>query len=214
MPDKKVLAIFDFDDTLFNGQSHSFFLSYLESKLPVHRRILLKIRKRMMWSKLNDREQKEFILSAFGGISAEQVESYAQDFFATVVLNRLNERVCSVLKEHREKGHTIVIASGGFEPYLKFIKTYFKVDHLICTRLMFNNGLFKGAIDGQECLGPHKAFMLKTAFNDVDVDWENSYVYSDHQSDIPLFALAGNKVVIDFGQGLDWAHDGYTRIIV
>src|SRR5688572_20097774 len=91
MKDKTILAIFDFDDTLFKGQSHSYFLSYLESKLPLFKRVFLKISKRLVRSKQNDRQQKEYILSAFKGVSTETFDHYAANFFSTFMLNRFYE---------------------------------------------------------------------------------------------------------------------------
>jgi HAD superfamily hydrolase (TIGR01490 family) len=215
MQDKKVLAIFDFDDTLFNGQSHSYFLSFLESKLRLPKRILLKIRKRMVRSKLNDRAQKEYILSAFKGVSAEQIDRYASVFFSSFMLQRFYEPVCSILKEHQKKGHTVVIASGGFECYLKFLKEHLNIDDLICTKLKFENKVFTGLIDAEECLGVCKVKMVQEKFKTEDIDWENSYVYSDHKSDMPLFDLVGNKIVVSQGQTApSWATPDYKLIFV
>jgi len=211
---KKKLAIFDFCDTIFNGQSISYFLDFLELKLPIHKKLYSKIRKRFNQIPSSDsKKYKEYLLKVYNEISKYEMESYSEEFFKTVIRNRLHKVVIEKLLEHKNQGHRIIIVSGGFENYLKYFVNEYQVDYLLSTKLEFENGKFTSKIDGNECLGIEKVKQLKQLdLNNYDL--ENSYVYSDHHSDKPLFDLVGNKVLVKNKQNTKWANDRYKILDV
>ncbi len=204
MNNNKRVAIFDFDDTLFVGQSHSEFISYLESKLSIYKFFYAKLRKRFEPRPLNDKMHKEFLLKPYNGYSQKWIDKMANSFYNNVVRKRFNEKVISQFNNHKAEGYMTIIASGGFDVYLKYFKLDFKPDLLICTELEFNNNLFTAKIKGEEVLFENKVKQIKLNLNEDEIDWKESYAYSDHISDLPLFNLVGNKVLIDIGQDKRW----------
>lgn len=206
------LAIFDFDDTLFLGQSHVHFLSYVESKLPFFKLLYCKLRKRLVFKTLTDQAKKDFLLEPFKGYSTEMFEEMAFLFYKDIVIKRLNRSILERYLEHKSSGYMVIIASGGFDIYLKFFEQEFNADLLISTKLEFKDGYFTGKIQGEEILSERKALMVSRMLGSVEVDWLSSFVYSDHVSDIPLFNLVGNKIFVDVGQDKSWISDEFQII--
>jgi len=198
------VAIFDFDDTLFYGQSHSYFLSFIESKLPLLKFFYCKIRKRVISKGLSDRSNKEFLLQPFKDYSREKIDNIAYAFYKDVIKKRLCKIILERYFEHKSNGDIVIIASGGFDVYLKYFEQEFYPDLLISTKLEFKNNLFTGKIQGEEVLSENKAFMVRSLLANTQVNWASSFVYSDHVSDIPLFNLVGNKNLVDIGQDKSW----------
>jgi phosphatidylglycerophosphatase C len=202
------LAIFDFCDTLFDGQSVSSFIAFLESRLPFRKRIISKIRKKLNKIPSTDsKRHKEYLLKSYRGMEQEKVEKLSREFFEKIILKKLHRQVLEKLQAHKKAGDIVVIASGGFENYLKLFQEHFEVNHLFCTTLQFKNSKFTGLIEGNECLGLEKTVRVKEFFSNFDIDWRNSFVYSDNHSDLPLFDMTGNKIVVQNSQRLDWLPD-------
>ena len=211
---KKPLAIFDFCDTVFDGQSINYFLNFLELKLPIHKKIYSKIRNRLnRISSSDSKRYKEYLLEVYKNISKSKFDIYSKEFYEMIIKTRLHNIVIDKLKEHQKQGYVIVIVSGGFENYLKYFVEEYKIDFLFCTKLEFIDDKFTSKIDGVECLGLEKVNQLRK-LDLTKYDLENSYVYSDHHSDKPLFDLVTNKIVVKSKQNLDWIDERYDILDV
>ena len=211
---KKSLAIFDFCDTVFDGQSINYFLNFLNFKLPIYKKIYSKLRNRLnRISSSDSKRYKEYLLEVYKNISKSKFDIYSKEFYEMIIKTRLHNMVIDKLKEHQKQGYIIVIISGGFENYLKYFVEEYKIDFLFCTKLEFIDGKFTSKIDGVECLGLEKVNQLRK-LDLTKYDLENSYVYSDHHSDKPLFDLVTNKIVVKSKQNLDWIDERYDILDV
>ena len=94
-----------------------------------------------------------------------------------------------------------------------FAKSY-SIDYLVSTKLEFKNGVFTSKIAGDECLGDKKVELLGNELNLKEFDLQNSFFYSDSRSDIPLFLLLGNKIVVKNAQNTDWIDDEFKVLKV
>lgn len=213
MADKKI-AIFDFCDTIFNGQSVSYFINFLNSKLPIYKKIYTAIRRKFSPPSTNSKAYKEFLLKSFYGTDINTLNKISKEFLEKIILPNLHQKVMQKLKEHKENGDMLIIVSGGFENYLELFRQKFNIDHLVCTKLAIKEGKFIAKIDGKECLGEIKIKKLKEAVNLAEFDLQNSYVYSDSISDKPLFSLVGNKIIVKNHQNIDWADDTFKILDV
>ena len=212
---KPILAIFDFCDTIFDGQSATFFLDFLESKLSIVKKIRSRIIKKTNKIPSSDSKRyKENLMRVFYGIKKEEMDKYAAEFYSSIVANRLHKNAIEALLAHQKSGHIIVVISGGFEVYLKYFAKSYGIDYLISTKLEFKNGAFTSKIAGDECLGDKKVELLGRELNLKEFDLKNSFCYSDSRSDMPLFSLVGNKVVVKNAQNTDWIDDGFKVLKV
>ncbi|WP_169764356.1 HAD-IB family hydrolase [Campylobacter mucosalis] len=207
---KKKLAIFDFCDTIFNGQSVSFFLNYLEGRLPLHKKVYSKIIKKInITSSTDGKRYKEILMRPFLEFSYEQLNNYSMQFYNEIIKKRLHKDVVDRLLNHKNNNCTVVIVSGGFDIYLKYFQEEYNIDFLVSTKLDFQDNIFLGKIAGNECLGDEKVRVLKQTINLDEYDLVNSFCYSDSSSDTPLFNLVGNKIIVKNHQDTSWADDSF-----
>ena len=150
-------------------------------------------------------------MRVFYGIKKEEMDKYAAEFYRSIVANRLHKSVIEALLAHQKSGHIVVVVSGGFEVYLKHFAKSYGIDYLISTKLEFKNGIFTSKIAGDECLGDKKVELLGSELNlkEKEFDLKNSFCYSDSRSDMPLFSLVGNKIVVKNAQSTDWIGDEF-----
>lgn len=215
MNDAVKVAIFDFDDTMFQGQSHSHFFRFLKrNRVSVRKKIKFYLKCYVLNLRANDREKKEMALNLIEGISFEQVTNLTDSFYSKVIKQRLNYNIIEFAQFLKSKNYTLVLASGGFDIYLKNFVSEFKFDIAVTSNILFRNKICCGKIDGDECLGKLKSKLVSEALNEYPADWSKSVVISDHKSDIPIFNLVTNKLVIDFGQDISWINSTFKVIKV
>ena len=215
MSAKPVLAIFDFCDTIFDGQSVSYFLNFLESKLLIYKKIYLKIIKKIgRVSSYDSKIYKERLMQPLCGMRESAMNEYSAEFYNKVIVKRLHKIVMDKLLFHKQEGHIVAVVSGGFDAYLKYFAKDYGVNYLLCTKLEFINGTFTSKILGNECLGNEKVRLLRDTLNLDNYDLLNSYCYSDARSDLPLFSLVGNKIVVKNTQNIDWIDEDFKILEV
>ncbi|MFC1770876.1 HAD-IB family hydrolase [Candidatus Margulisiibacteriota bacterium] len=194
---KNKLAIFDFCDTLIDGQSVSLFLEFLREKQGFIKKNWLKLRSRFNAISSSDSLcYKNYRLKPYKGFSHDQLDEFAEEFFKQVLKKRVHQTVLERLIEHKKNKFTIIVVSGGFEIYLKKFAANFKVDKVLATKLAFRKDVFQGCIEGEECLGQKKIERLSKTINLDEYDLKNSFAYTDHESDIELLELVGNPCVV------------------
>lgn len=214
--EKKIIALFDFCDTLVDGQSINLFLDYLYKKESNwFTKAQLKIRKLFSSApKDNDLSlaHKNYLFAPLRGKDKKLIESIAFEFNNEILLRNEHISIVEKLQWHQKCGHTVVIASGGFDTYLQYYAKSYAIDYIVSTELIFSEGKFTGI--GEECLGDKKINSLKSILVWEEYDWENSYSYTDSKSDVPLLSLVGNAFVIYNKQDIRWKKEEWKVIDV
>lgn len=215
------LAIFDFCDTLANFQTADEFCRFIlkkESKKLLLRLDLFLIKWRiynlLVKSSFFRLPRKRFLLWSIRGICMQKINGYGRLYVDEILMQNMNEEVLLRFKEHLSVGDTVVINSGGYEPYLRHFSNKFGVNMLFSTEFASRNDIFLGYLKGRDCLGSEKVKrirmteLLNNTYNDI-------YVYSDSISDIPLFDLATKKVVVIEGNEIPkWCDSNFEKISV
>tara|TARA_B100000809_G_C15138468_1_gene531793 strand:+ start:5050 stop:5700 length:651 start_codon:yes stop_codon:yes gene_type:complete len=215
MNSKQKIAIFDFCDTIFNGQSFNYFINYLIDNQPFYNKFYLKLRKTLTpFISKNNLSRKEFLLRPYRGKSQQFFIEQGESFFNEIIKKRLYPELISLINEHQKRGDTVVLVSGGLSIYLSFFAKEYNIKHELATNLKFDNGLFTGKVEGNECLGEEKVLRLKDEINLELYDLNNAIVYTDHKSDLPLLNIVGKGVIIRNHQDVSWKDDKHTIIEV
>ncbi len=207
MKNKKILAIFDFCDTLIGMQTANRFvtLGYQSNKkfdTITNEFIRLIGRKSRL---LFGNRHKKWQLKQLKNLTREKLATIAQEYVQNELFPKENKKIVEKMLWHKEQGHTIAIVSGGFSEYIKEYAKIYDINYVIATDLEFIDGKATGKIDGIDCMGINKIEKLKSIVDLDKYDLENSFAYSDHISDIPLLSFVGNGIVVDFGQDIKWA---------
>jgi HAD superfamily hydrolase (TIGR01490 family) len=207
MKNKKILAIFDFCDTLIGMQTANRFvtLGYRNNKrfntvANEFGRVILR-KSRLLFG----HRHKKWQLKQLKGLSVNSMNDIVKEYVKEELIPKENKLIVEKLLWHKKQGHTIAIISGGFSEYIKYYALMYDIKHVIATDLEIINNKFTGKIDGIDCMGINKIEKLRNTINIKEYDLKNSYAYSDHISDIPLLSFVGNGVAVNFGQDIKWS---------
>lgn len=209
------VAIFDFDRTLFPKDTIPYLLSQWY-KLKYSRTKLMKVYlyllpayikyKLGIGSKLSKENARQLAVRGFNdlfrGMTKEEVENYF--ILASESIKKiLNSSVVEEIVKAKSKNMHTVIISGAYTPLLKNIGNYLEIDTIIGTDLYYtDDGFYDFNKELSVIKGEKKVVMIKDFFKDVEIEWDESYVFTDSIRDVELLKLVGNPVAVNPDQDL------------
>ena len=197
---KQKFAFFDFDDTLIHGDSGKALLGYYLKKYPLAVFRLLKV-------------PILYFLYLIGLVKFQTVKSSwlfpmdrldddeLNDFYQVCLVPKYYPNVVAELKNKKQQGYLIFICSASIEGYLRFCKL--PVDGILGTKTEIKNGKYTSKMIGKNCKNEEKVLRLNNIINELnlEIDYENSYAYSDSFHDIPMLKMVKNRIKINKKNG-------------
>lgn len=129
------------------------------------------------------------------GAARADVAATAAAFAATV---RLRRGALAQIAADRAAGLEVVVATASFDFYAAAIAARLGIANVVATRSVWDGDVLRPQIAGDNCYGAAKAAMIAARLPAVTV----VRAYSDHVSDTPLFALAGEAIAVNPSAGL------------
>lgn len=197
------LAIFDIDYTLTKRETFiELYLFMLRKDL----RLLMYIPRVILSGILfglkvyNETQTKETFSKFLCGIQEEDMKKIVKEFYDERLSKILYEDAINTIRKFKTDGYKIYLISASPEVYLNEFYNIKEVDKIIGTRLKVENGIYKNLIDGENNKGEAKVRRLKEVLQkeNIEVDFKNSYMFSDSLSDSPLFDIVGNPYLINY----------------
>ncbi len=193
-------AVFDYDGTLIDGFSG---LSFIRDRF--RRRQLgpseaAKIAQAAIRGVRTPEEFADFLdwsLKAYANRPITELQQIGREIFDDDIAMRLRPEVWALLEVHRDKGHTLALASSGTSLQLEAIAAATGIEHVISTQLEVVEGLVTGRVAGQAPWGPFKAGQVTDLATELGVDLTRSFAYSDGDEDIPLLQAVGNPTAVN-----------------
>jgi HAD superfamily hydrolase (TIGR01490 family) len=135
--------------------------------------------------------------SLLQGFTLEEMSQLGQAI-AQIVVDTLRTDVASILNNHKEKGHRVILVSNLFKPFLESIGQRLGVKTTLGTGLEIKNSRYTGQLSTPICFDEQRASMLKESFreSDIKVDFRQSYAYGDLKWDRPVLEMVGNPVAV------------------
>ena len=226
---KTIAALFDCDGTLYSAQYMRGLMklaaerghkgavrAYYASLLP-----LVALRK----LRLIDDEQFHRPVSSrmawmIKGMSEAEFHDLSQCMIMESLLPTERNEVAARLRDHRSRGHAILLVSGQFLPSLELLGDHYKVDGVIGTKLEVKNGLYTGGYIPPVITGADKDRYAREFFSNrnIEVDWESSYAYADSITDTGLLNMVGHPVAVhpdaklfDLARSRNWEMIGEVK---
>lgn len=191
-------AIFDVDYTIINGDSMFLMLFFAISKKPIlilYTPIIL-VKVVLYFLKIIDvKSSKESIYLPLKYLTEKELE----EFYNKILLKKINPEVMKRLNSHKEQGCRILLVSASPEVYLQYFKKNSSIDAIIGTKLEIIDGKYTNKINGQNCKGIEKFNRIKEYLNEnnLEIDFNNSFGYSDSLTDKPMLSLVKNRYKIN-----------------
>lgn len=197
---KQKFAFFDFDDTLIHGDSNVYLLKYYLKKHPLSffRFIPVGFYGFLYFLHLIPiNKAKNAWLFPLGKMTKEEIKK----FYDQHIASHYYSNVIQELKEKKAAGYLIYIVSASVEQYLNCNEL--PVDKVLGTKLKEVNGRYINEMIGLNCKGKEKVHRILNDLKEkgYQIDYDNSFAYSDSNADIPMLKLVKNRIRINKKNG-------------
>ncbi len=185
------LALFDFDGTLTKSDSFMAFLRHSSTKSGFYINAIKFLPHLLLWKSgfIDNSEAKRRLVGLFFyGISRSEFEKIALSFSAHID-SLIDPSRLKLLLDHKERGDRVVIVSASIECYLLPWCKQNGIE-LLCTKLAFSEGIFKGEFATPNCYGEQKASRIKSYLNLAK--YNEIYAYGDSAGDDQMLALSNH----------------------
>lgn len=197
------LAIFDVDFTLTSKETLVQFYKFMIKKNP---KFIVYIPRAIFSGlsyilKINDEKRtKEIFIRFIRGIKEEDMEATVKAFYNEVLSKIIYADSINMIKKLKKEGCKIILISASPEFYLNSLYNIKEVDKVIGSTIRAKEGIYENRMEGENCKGEEKIKRLMAYLkeNNIEVDFKNSYMFSDSLSDLPLFNLVGNPYLINY----------------
>ncbi|MGE5628647.1 MAG: HAD-IB family hydrolase [Solirubrobacterales bacterium] len=196
------LAIFDVDYTLTRKETLWEFFKFMIKKNPS---LIIRLPKSAGSAFLyaigifTAKKAKENFIAFIDGVNEKEMRELVKEFYDKRFVNIFYNDAIDTMIKLKADGYRIILISASAEFYLNELYNIKEVDKIIGTRFIVDNGFHTSQIEGENCKGEEKVKRLMAYLKEenLEVDFENSYMFSDSLSDSPLFYLVGNPYLIN-----------------
>lgn len=204
----KKLAIFDIDYTITKKETLMELFKYviindIKNIRFVPRAIYCGI---MYALKIYDEKKvKETFLKFIDGINEKDLAVLVKKFYHEKLSTILYEDALKMMKRLKKEGCEIYLISASPEFYINEFYNIKEVDKIIGTKFSFDNGIFVRKMNGENCKGEEKVRRLQEVIKNekIEVNFKESYMFSDSLSDKPLLDLVGKPYLINYKKSHD-----------
>ncbi|MEO2507010.1 HAD-IB family hydrolase [Clostridium paraputrificum] len=199
----KKLAIFDIDYTITKKETLMEFYKYsLEEDIKNIRFLPRALYSGLMYGVgiYDERRVKECFLKFIDNIEEEKLQDLVKRFYKNRLSKILYKDAVDMMYKLKKEGYDIYLISASPEFYINEFYNIDVVDKVIGTRFEFKEGKFIRKMLGSNCKGEEKVKRLKEVLSkeNIEVDFKDSYMFSDSLSDKPLLDLVGKPYLINY----------------
>lgn len=197
------LAIFDIDYTITKKETLlQLFLYLLKDDIKNIRYIPRAIISGLLYaiSFFDERKVKESFLKFLYNKNESEVYIVAKRFYKDRLSKILYQDAIEMIKKLKNQGYKVYLISASPEFYMFQFYSIKEVDKIIGTKFKFENGKFICRMEGLNCKGNEKVRRLKEELKKEgnNINFEDSYMFSDSLSDKPLLDLVGKPYLINY----------------
>ncbi len=195
-------AFFDLDRTLIAGSSaFEFARASYKAGLASRRQLvadgLANLRFRLQGSTDAGTEAlKQRVMAALEGVRVRDVERLGADVLAGL-LPRVYPQMLNVAYEHQDAGRPIFICTAASQEVADLLARVLVFDGAVGTRSEIADGAYTGRLDGPFTYREGKAAAIRELAAERGIDLEESWAYSDSESDLPMLRAVGHPVVVN-----------------
>ena len=196
LPDgPQIGAFFDFDGTVISGYSAFAFIEEQIRRGHLSPRELVELFGAMASFGMGNMGFSAMMLATtqfLRGIREDSYAAFGQELFESHIARSIYPESRALVHAHIRKGHTVAIISSATPYQVEPAARDLDIEHVLCTRLQVEKGMFTGAVVRPTCFGPGKVTAAESLVDQFGVDLGQSFFYSDSDDDIQLLERVGN----------------------
>ncbi len=195
LPDgPQIGAFFDFDRTLISGYSAFAFIEEQIRRGHLSPRELVELLGAMASFGLGRMGFSGMMLAMsqfLRGIREDSYANFGAELFESHIARSIYPESRALVNAHLNKGHTVAIISSATPYQVEPAARDLGIEHVLCTRLEVEKGVFTGAVVRPTCFGPGKVRAAESLVESHGVDLRQSFFYTDSDDDIELLEHVG-----------------------
>ena len=196
LPDgPEIGAFFDFDGTIISGYSAVTFFQEQLKRGHMSPRDFVELISVMASFGIGVMGFPALMLAASQFLIGVREDSYAafgEDVFKSHLARQVYPETRAMVEAHLRKGHTVAIISSATLYQVAPAARDLDIEHVLCTGLQVDEGLFTGAVVRPICFGSGKVIAAESLSKKFGADLDKSFFYSDSTDDIELLERVGN----------------------
>jgi HAD superfamily phosphoserine phosphatase-like hydrolase len=205
MSEHPVIAIFDFDGTLVEGDSFWPFLGLIagwpKTAITFTRGLALCAIYRLHKTKPGKSDSRTFIKDYLLRklIAGKKLKDLPPILEKLRTWRKWKAPIHQALLDHHAKGHHIVIASGGLDLYLPALLRDLPHHALICTEIGIADGVSTGEMVIGNCVRERKAELVADYIKNYQAahgPLADSWGYGNAPHDVPMLALVRHATLV------------------
>lgn len=202
---KQKVALFDFDNTVARGDSINRLLQYDLKKRPWHIIYFVKVAIYYLFYLIHVfsfEKAKSAILFPLDFMSDDELKN----FYQKIIVPTYYPHIVTEMKNKKEEGYVVILCTASAEAYMQY--TDLPVDCVLGTKTLRKNHHATHNVIGKNCKNEEKIHRILAYLDEknMTIDYENSYGYSDSNSDKPMLSLVKNKkrIVLKTGEMIEF----------
>lgn len=195
------LAIFDLDNTLLAGDSDCLWGEYLCEKgyqdPDVYIRQHEQYYEDYTAGMLNIQDFLEFQLKPLKDVDPEILNTRREEYLAQKIEPILLEGARELIKDHRRRGHELLIITATNRFLTQPIAEMLDVPDLIASEAEIKNDRYTGKPLGVPSYAEGKVTRLNEWLREHEKEPDETWFYSDSHNDLPLLRKVDHPVAVD-----------------
>lgn len=205
------LAIYDLDRTITRAGTYTPFLLFWAARRAPWRLLLAPAALACMAAyaakRISRKRLKELMHLLLMGprTSKEDLEPAVEAFARRIVDKGVYPEAKAAIAADRAKGRRVVLATAAYGFYAEAIARMLGISDVVATRARRDaSGALLAKVEGENCYGTAKLAMIEDFLKEAGIDRARTRIrfYSDHASDLPVFAWADEPVAVNAASGL------------
>ena len=118
-------------------------------------------------------------------------------FVRKQVWPHISKKGLQTIEKYRRLNYKILIMSGSPDFLTEVLAAQLEPNYLITSKMQTSHGVFTGQLDGLHPYGHRKTQLLQAISHNIGLDFKQSIVFANHDSDIDHMKLFGTAIAVN-----------------
>lgn len=194
------IAFFDLDYTLLDGANGNLVVKYMVKTRRMGLDAIWKAVKFTVLYRLDRLPREEVYRWTFrecGKYNMDELVFMLDESYEQYVMPRLLREGVVRVQEHKEKGHTTVIATAAGEYMSEKVRVQLEADDKIAAIALVRDGRLTDEVEMPMPFAEGKEILARRYAESRGVSLEDCWFYSDSLTDLPLLQAVGHPVAVN-----------------
>lgn len=202
------IVAFDIDGTVVEGQSPAIVARslFMKGRLGLRRAakaIVWGIRYELGFT-IETTMVRELVFETLAGMPIDDANAILEDIYEHHIVGKVRENAAERIRWHQDRGDTVMFVSATFDHVAQLLGADMGVVVNSSTQMEVRDGCYTGKVEGLPNEGDEKPRRFRARADEEfgEGNWELSYSYADHMTDIPILEISEHPVAVNPKSGL------------